>query len=238
MFFAEGFDRNFSLQATPDGPDKIVYDGLRYPFRLRPRMTRNWTTGSLHMNIEIGSTYRLVSTDDPRSYIEEGFHSSLDSRLWQSVGRFQFGFNFHFKHKDRSVDSAFTLIVSSKSTDIIEEPVFAYVLNEHWKPLLYLSYNYKSASEIFDIDSYRRDIYAYLIELEFKPGGNFIWHFANQRQFYYRNDDTRFQEMRYNIGIEYRFKNIWFYLVEAMEGDFPTPKYMHNHTYVQMMLVF
>jgi hypothetical protein len=81
-------------------------------------------------------------------------------------------------------------------------------------------------------------VFAYLVDVEFSPGGNFIWHFGTQREFYSNNQGREFRDRRINLGVEYRYKNIWFYLVEAMEGDFPTPKYLHNHTYVHLMLKF
>ena len=86
--------------------------------------------------------------------------------------------------------------------------------------------------------NYQRDVYAYMIDLEFRPGGNFIWHAGMQREFYCNNQGWEYTERRLLIGFEYRYKNVWFYFVEAMEGDFPTPKWMHNHTYIQLMVKF
>ena len=124
--------------------------------------------------------------------------------------------------------------------------VIPYKLTEKWIPNLYFTYNYKTDDNSIHISSsledslfyYKRDVYAYLIDVEFHPDGNFIWHFGMQRQFYYNNQGEEFTDRRLLLGFEYRYKNIWFYFVEAMEGDFPTPKWLHNHTYVQLMLKF
>jgi hypothetical protein len=124
--------------------------------------------------------------------------------------------------------------------------MIGYRLSDVWQPHLYLSYNYKSEDDAVyyhgtmpdSIVHYNRDVYAYLIDVEFHPGGRFVWHFGMQRQFYFNNQDNEFTDRRLLLGLEYRYKNIWFYFVEAMEGDFPTKKYLHNHTYVQLMIRF
>lgn len=232
FLFVEDFDRNFSLQATPNGPEKLIYKDLKYPIKMAAIFNRNWRTGKIYFNIELGTRYHLESTDFPFSYAEEGLKKNIYARCWQDMNKLRIGGIVYFKNIEKSIirgDALFREAIN----ELIGEPMVAYRLSEKWLPTLYLTYNLKTED---DTGYYRRDAYAYLIDVEFQPGGNFIWHFGTQRQFYYNNQGSNFKERRINLGLEYRFRNIWFYLVEAMEGDFPTPKYLHNHTYVQLMI--
>lgn len=244
FLIAEDFDRNFSLQATPGGPGKIIYKRFRYPLKFKATFNKIWQTGRLHIAFDLSTNYLLESTDEPASYQEEGLHRFFNSRIWQDINKLRLGCIFDLK---QSIFSQFNSgrAVDENINEIIFEPMISCRISDMWIPHLYLTYNdktddYASSFQMIpdSIYYYRRDVYAYLIDVEFYPGGNFVWHFGTQRQFYYNNQGRTFKERRINLGLEYRFKNIWFYLVEAMEGDFPTPKYLHNHTYLQLMVRF
>ncbi|MEO0216029.1 MAG: hypothetical protein ABIL70_01990 [candidate division WOR-3 bacterium] len=234
FLLVEDFDRNFSLQNTPDGPDKIIYKDLKYPVKFQGKFVKNWQGGRLTIMAKLGTRYRLESTDIPFSYAEEGIKRKFYTRVWQDMGRLRIGWICDLKYQNRSTITGDALF-KERGIEIVTEPMVGYHLNEKLFPLLYLTYNYK---DFDDTIPYWRRGFAYLVDLEFHPGGNFVWHLGTQREFVYnsRNEDIRHR--RINIGLEYRYRNIWFYLVEAMEGDFPTEKYMHNHTYVQLMFRF
>ncbi len=244
---AEDFDRNFSLSRTDDGPDKITY--RMHPIKLTTHLNKYWKTGHLAMKFDISNRYHLQSTEHediwPPYYTEKGRHRYFNTRFWQDINRLRLGGIFDVEQTEffqRDHSQSFY----DDNFEIIAEPMISYRLGDKWIPSLYLTYNYRTQDDSISaystgIDSvfdYNRNIYAYMIDVEFHPGGRFVWHFGVQQQFYFNNQDDDFVDERLLLGLEYRHKNVWFYLVEAMEGDFPTPKYLHNHTYVQLMLLF
>lgn len=230
----ENFDRNFSLQNMETGRAKKIYKNFNYPIKLKTTINKNWRTGRLHLELLLGKKYLLESTDEPPTFREQGYTHSFYIRFYQDINRFRIGLLNTLKYSEKSIND-YSNYFKEKIFDDYPELQFAYRLNEKWVPNLYLNYNYKT---IDDTLFYERNVFAYLVDLEYYPGGNFVWHFGTQRQFYTNNQGRKFKERRIIVGLEYRYKNIWFYLVEAMEGDFPTPKYLHNHTYVQLMLRF
>ena len=243
---ADDFDRNFSLKDVP-GAEKVIYK--HHPIMLRTNFSKYWQTGHLAVKFELSNRYRLQSSDiEPGqglNYLERGQHRYFYTRLWQDIGRVRFGTIFDLRHSTfLQQDTA--SVFDNDQFEITAEPMLSYIISRKWKPALYLSYNYKTQYDSLhtfensedSLLDYDRNVYAYLIDLEFHPGGNFIWHAGMQRQFYYNNQGREFAERRLILGFEYRYKNIWFYFVEAMEGDFPTPKWLHNHTYVQLMVRF
>jgi hypothetical protein len=244
---AKDFDRNFSLQHDEPGPDKIIY--TKFPVKFVGRTVLNWRNGRCETAFDISFLYRLQSTDtvgaEPINYMEKGRHDCGYVRFWQDINRLRIGGLVDFKHELWYQQDTITAL-DRKSIEVILEPMFGYRITDKWFPHLYLSYNHKTLDDsIFafaigydSLFHYDRNVYAYLVDVEFYPGGNFIWHFGTQREFYSNNQGSEFRDRRINIGMEFRYKNVWFYLVEAMEGDFPTPKYLHNHTYVQLMLKF
>ncbi len=247
FIIAEDFDRNFSLQHMYSGEDKIIYK--QHPIKLQTHFNKYWDTGHLSLKFDVSNRYCLQSTEPwdvyPRAYTEEGLHRYFYTRFWQDIDKLRLGTIVDLKQSELyQVDT--TRIYNENIFEIIVEPMISYNLTEKWIPNLYLTYNYKTDDDSIHIFSsledslfhYKRDVYAYLIDVEFHPGGNFIWHFGMQRQFYYNNQGEEFTDRRLLLGFEYRYKNIWFYFIEAMEGDFPTPKWLHNHTYVQLMLKF
>ena len=247
FIIAEDFDRNFSLQHMYPGEDKIIYK--QHPIKLQTHFNKYWDTGHLSLKFDVSNRYCLQSTEPwdvyPRAYTEEGLHRYFYTRFWQDINKLRLGTIVDLKQSELyQVDT--TRIYNENIFEIIVEPMISYKLTEKWIPNLYFTYNYKTDDNSIHISSsledslfyYKRDVYAYLIDVEFHPGGNFIWHFGMQRQFYYNNQGEEFTDRRLLLGFEYRYKNIWFYFIEAMEGDFPTPKWLHNHTYVQLMLKF
>ncbi len=248
LFVAEDFDRNFSLQDMADGPDKLIY--RLHPFKIRSTINQNWNRGHFYMNFTLTNKYDLRSTEPDTAlyhpfYAEQAGKRDLNIRFWQDIERIRLGGIVEFKDS-KYFETDTSRQRTHKKAEIIVEPMVAYRLSSKWKPHLYLTYNYKTeydslryfASNYDSIFDYRRDVFAYMFDIEYKPGGRFVWHFGVQQAFYENNQDRRFRDRRLLLGLEYRFKNIWFYLVEAMEGDFPTPKYMHNHTYLHLMLRF
>ncbi|MGB9720114.1 MAG: hypothetical protein ACPL28_01350 [bacterium] len=230
----ENFDRNFSLQNMEKGRAKVVYKGLQYPVKITITFNKNWATGRFRTELVLGKAYLLESTDEPATYREKGYAHSWYFRFWQDIKNLRIGLLNNLRYSTKSVTDS-TINMKETILEEIPELQFTYRINEKWIPNLYLTYNYKSEDDTL---FYERNVYAYLVDLEFYPGGNFVWHFGTQREFYYNNQSNNFKERRINVGMEYRYKKLWFYLVEAMEGDFPTPKYMHNHTYVQLMIRF
>ena len=180
----------------------------------------------------------------PPYFYEQALHRSLYTRFWQDIGKIRCGMIFdlyasEFYHIDTSyarTDDAFEVIV---------EPMLAYSITDKWRPTFYFTYNYKTEDDSLQmfptgmdsVVNYQRDLYAYLLDVEFHPGGSFVWHFGMQQQFGESNLGRSFNHRRFTLGIEYRYKNIWLYVVEAMEGDFPMPNWLHNRTYVQLMIV-
>jgi hypothetical protein len=247
LVIVEDFDRNYSYKSTPDGPEKITYQ--TFPVKWQVRVNRYWRGGHLACNIELTNRYLLRSTEReftyPPYFHERGLHRAFYTRLWQDIGKIRCGLIFdlyqsEFYHLDTNQthkDDIFEMIL---------EPMFAYNITDKWKPTLYFTYNYKTEDDSVYFFStgtdsavdYQRDIYAYLLNVEFHPRGNFVWHFGIQQQFYQSNQGREADERRFTLGLEYRYKNIWFYIVEAMEGDFPMPNWLHNRTYVQLMMKF
>jgi hypothetical protein len=244
----EDFDRNFSLKDMPEGIDKRTY--RQHPVRLSTILTRNWTTGRWTSRLELTNRYHLQSTepgsDSLPYYTEKGLRRALYTRAWQDIGRFRLGGIVDLKHKEQSVLDMGTNASEERLWELYAEPTLGYRINRQWYSTLYLSYNHKTLDDslhfhetgLDSISLYERDVYAYLIDMTFEPGGRFVWHFGMQRQFYYNNQGKEVADRRLILGFEYRYENVWFYFVEAMEGDFPTPKWLHNHTYVQLMLRF
>ncbi len=245
------FDRNFSLKASPEGPDKYTYSGLAYPIKLITTINRTWTHGRLYFDCDLGAKYKMRST----TLTEEGWNRKANLRVWQYIKRLQLGYLSNLQlseiiqHRNNYAET--TTVYKLNTLEMINESMIAYQINEKWKPVIYLTYDYKNAREdsllLLGQQQYTRNIFAYLVDLEFSPGGRFVWHLGTQRQFYESNytdsgigetNHREFKERRINVGLEYRYNNFWFYLVEAMEGDFPTEKYLHNHTYLQMMMRF
>jgi hypothetical protein len=243
----EDFDRNYSYKNTPDGPDKITYE--TFPVRWQVRLNRYWSSGHLALAGELTNRYWLRSTEHeftyPPYFQERGLHRSLCARFWQDVGKLRAGMIL-----DLHASELYNIDTSRVHTvDIFEtlvEPMLAYCITDKWRPTLYLTYNYKTEDDslllfstgIAETVDYQRDIFAYLIDVEFHPGGSFIWHFGMQQQFYENNKGRDAVERRFTLGLEYRYGNVWFYIVEAMEGDYPMPNWLHNRTYVQLMLTF
>ncbi|MCX7995587.1 MAG: hypothetical protein N3A65_07450 [candidate division WOR-3 bacterium] len=234
FLLVENFDRNFSLQDMTNGRQKVIYKGLNYPIKLKTIINRNWSKGRLRLEIELARKYIMESTDEPSTFREAGYRHTGFFRFWQDAGNFRFGFLNEFKISYLEILDS-TRKIAENIFDGMPELQITYLKNHRWLPNLYLTYNYKTVS---DSVFYKRNVFAYLIDIVYKPGGNFIWHFGTQRNFYQNNQGVKIKERRINVGLEYHYKNLWFYLVEAMEGDFPTPKYLHNHTYVQLMLCF
>ncbi|MEO0137208.1 MAG: hypothetical protein ABIL40_08835 [candidate division WOR-3 bacterium] len=234
FLLVEDFDRNFSLKDMADGPEKIIYKGLNYPIKLKTLINRNWHRGRLRIETELGKKYLRHSTDEPPTFVEEGYQHAGFIRCWQDIGTMRLGFLVELKDFFRKITSPQNEI-AEQIFDLMPELQFTYLENPKLRPNLYLTYNYKIAE---DTILYRRNVFAYLIDLEYQHGTNFTWHLGTQRNFYRNNQGIGIKERRINVGLEYHYKNLWFYLVEAMEGDFPTPKYLHNHTYVQLMLRF
>ncbi len=234
FLLVENFDRNFSLQNMENGKEKIIYRGLQYPIKLKTKLNKNWQTGRFRTEFTLSKSYLLESTDDPITYQEKGYTHTWYLRFWQDINKFRIGLLNNFRYATKSITDS-TDNFKDTIFEVIPEIQFTYRISQKLVPNLYLTYNYKSEEDTL---FYERNVYAYLFDLEFYPEGNFVWHFGTQREFYYNNQNVNLKERRINVGMEYRYKNLWFYLVEAMEGDFPTPKYMHNHTYVQLMLRF
>jgi hypothetical protein len=245
FLIVEDFDRNYSYKNTPAGPDKIIYD--IFPVKWQTRFNKYWHSGHLACSVELTNRYWLRDTDlsfrYPPYFHEQGLHRYFRTRLWQDVGKLRCGFIL-----DLQAEELYHIDTSRAHTeDIFEmliEPMLAYSINDKWKPTFYFTYNNKNEDaslRLFplSVDSvvhYTRDIYAYLLDLVFHPGGSFVWHFGMQQQFYENNLGRSFNDRRFTLGLEYRYKNIWFYIVEAMEGDYPMPHWLHNRTYVQMMV--
>ncbi len=239
FFSVENFDRNFSLQHMPEGRTKTVYKNLEFPMKLTGVMTRNWNTGRLRTEFSLGRKYFLESTDEPVTFREQGYQHYWYLRMFQDINRLRFGIHNVLKYSYKHTDN-FTDFFQEKIFDIYPEMQFAYRINKRWVPNLYLNYNYKCENDtsLYESGFYERNVFAYLLDVEFCPGKNFVWHFGTQREFYRNNQGVNLKDRRINVGLEYRYQKIWFYLVEAMEGDFPTPKYLHNHTYLQLMIRF
>jgi hypothetical protein len=243
----EDFDRNYSYKNFPDGPDKITY--ATFPIKWQGKLNRYWSTGHLALSAELTNRYFLRSTEHeftyPPYFVERGLHRSFYTRFWQDIGRVRAGLI-----SDLYVSELYHIDTSQAHTEdifeILFEPMLAYRITDKWQPALYFTYNYKTEDDslysystwLDSVVDYQRDIYAYLIDIEFHPGGSFVWHFGMQQQFYENNQGRSMDERRFTLGCEYRYKNVWFYIVEAMEGDFPMPHWLHNRTYVQLMITF
>lgn len=247
FFIVEDFDRNFSLMHTPDGPDKVLYE--RFPLKLKSTFNTYWQTGHINVQFEVTNRYHLQSTEHeftyPPAHTEKGLHRFFYTRFWQDIDKFRLGGIVDMKQSEFFQMNT-TRTLEENIFELYAEPMITYRVHEKWISTVYLSYNYKTQDDsVFTLSSgadstfhYDRNVYAYYIDIEFHPGGRFIWHIGTQRQFYYNNQEREFKDRRILLGLEYRYKNIWFYIVEAMEGDFPTQKYLHNHTYVQLMIRF
>jgi hypothetical protein len=213
-----------------------------WPIDWRGTLTKNWTGSRLNLKWEITVPYKLESTDDPVTYRETGSRRYLYGRFWKDFNRFRIGALAEYRYKTlETTDRSYRF--ENTYDEILAEPMAGYRLTDRWMPNLYLTFNMKSNEDTMLVEN---RCFAYYFDLEYRPTpprnpdstGVFVWHFGTQRQFFTDNRDRNFRERRLNLSLEYRYKNIWFNLHEAMEGDFPTPKYLHNHTYLQMMLKF
>ncbi len=244
---AEDFDRNFSLQHVPPTRDKITY--WQHPIKLVAKLNKYWKTGHLALQANVSNRYLLQSNEmdfvDIPYFQEKALHRYFYGRAWQDIGKFRIGGICDLRQAEffcQDTASEF----SNDKYEIVVEPAISFRISDKWIPNLYFTYNYKTHNDLLDsrdsgtdsLFNYQRDVYAYLLDIEFRPGGNFVWHAGIQREFYYNNQGREYTERRLLLGFEYRYKNVWFYFVEAMEGDFPTPKWMHNHTYIQLMVRF
>jgi len=237
---AENFDRNFSLKESGSSHDVRTY--RMWPIDWRGTITKNWPGSRLNLKWELSIPYKLESTDDPLTYRETGTHRSFYGRFWKDFSRIRIGalVDYRYSLTDRT-DTSYHF--RHTYNEILAEPMVGYQVSGHWRPTLYLTFNRKSNRDSAFVEN---NVFAYYIDLEYRPvplrnpdlAGTFIWHFGTQREYYADNRDIKYRERRINLSLEYRFRNLWFNLHEAMEGDFPTPKYLHNHTYVQMMMKF
>jgi hypothetical protein len=247
FFIVEDFDRNYSLKNTPNGPGKVTYQ--RFPLKLKSTFNTYWQTGHITMQFEVTNRYQLQSTEReftyPPHHLEKGLRRYFYSRFWQDFKKLRLGGIVDIKQSEFfKIDT--TRIQNEDIFDLYAEPMITYRLNKKWIPTVCLSYNYKTeddsifvfGSGVDSLTHYSRNVYAYYIDVEFNTGGRFIWHFGTQQQFYSNNQGWDFKDRRFILGLEYRHKNIWFYIIEAMEGDFPIKKNLHNHTYVQLMIRF
>ena len=245
LFIVEDFDRNYSFKDIPDGADKIIYQ--QFPIKSKTILNQYWRTGYCTFSLELTNRYWLRSTEltetYPTYFYERGLKRSFYTRINQDLDAWRFGLICDLAQSERShIDTS--QVHKEDIFEMILEPTVAYRINDQWMPTLYLTYNYKTDNDslvFFNTDEdywvdYQRDIYAYLFDLVYCPRGNFLWHFGMQQQFYHNNqgDDTR--ERRFILGFEYRYNKVWLYVVEAMEGDFPMPHWLHNRTYVQLLL--
>lgn len=243
----EDFDRNYSYKNFPDGPDKITYE--TFPVKWQAKLNRYWTGGHLALAFELTNRYSLQSREReftyPPYFHEQGLHRAFYTRFWQDIGKVRCGLIFDLYGSEiYHIDTS--RVHTEDIFETILEPMLTYNITEKWRPTLYFTYNYKTdddslyqfASGIDSVVNYQRDIYAYLFDVEFHPGGSFVWHFGMQQQFYDNNQGRSANERRFTLGCEYRYKNVWFYIVEAMEGDLPMPHWLHNRTYVQLMITF
>lgn len=243
---AEDFDRNFSLKDVPDGPERVLYQ--QHPVKLLVHLNKYWHDGHMSCKADFSNRYRLGSTEHedihPPYFREKGLHRFFYTRFWQDLGMWRVGAILDVKESQFYQQDQITALDRS-ALEIIVEPMIAFRVSDKWHPHLYLTGNRKTASDSThfygtlsdSVMSYERLVGAYLIDIEFHPGGRFVWHFGTQRQFYWNDQGREFKERRLNLGFEYRWRNLRFYFVEAMEGDFPTPKWLHNHTYVQLMMI-
>jgi hypothetical protein len=198
---------------------------------------------------ELTNRYFLRSTEIeftyPPYFQERALHRSFHTRVWQNIGKVRAGVILDvYASELYQIDTS--RVHTNEIFETLIEPMLAYSITEKWRPTVYFTYNYKTEDDslylfpsgLAETVDYRRDIYAYLIDVEFHPGGSFIWHLGMQQQFYENNQGRDAVERRFTLGLEYRYKNVWFYIVEAMEGDYPMPNWLHNRTYVQLMLTF
>lgn len=245
-FIIEDIDLNASLKKKPSGYDKRTY--RQFPVKIRSHFNKYWETGHFVFKGELTNRYLLQS--DPSGmyspyYQEKGLHRLFYLQFWQDINKLRLGGIFDLKQSEY-YQSDTARIFDTNILEIIAEPMIAYKITEKWIPFLYLVYNYKTENASIHIFSspedslfyYKRDIYAYLIDIEYHFGGNVIWHFGMQQQFYYNNQRIDFKERRFILGFEYHYKNFWVHITEALEGDYPTSGWIHNRTYVQVLLKF
>ena len=242
FIIAEHFDRTFSLKDIPAGPSKRLY--RVFPIKWRTKFTKNWPSGRVHVDFELSDRYRLESTDKPVTYRQKGLHYHVSIRGEQNHQKTYAGLIAMAQYRDTTYtnpSSVFENCWEKSYLEYLVEPGFGYRISDCWRPILYLTYNRK---EIWDsLQMVINNVWAYYLDIEWKTAwhfmpGRIIVHLGTQREFYSDSRDRRFKERRFNVSLEYRYKNLWFNLNEAMEGDFPTPKWMHNHTYVQLMVNF
>lgn len=230
----ENFDRNFSVQSVANGYENRVYDVPRFPVKWWSDLHLSWDRGFLHAGARVGPEYRILSTDPDHNYQEEGSDNTADLRLHHEVGRCLCGYRMTALMRSRDIqDSARTSSVNI--TDLLAEPMLGYGLSEKWELSGYFTYNYKVEE---DTARYERNTWSIMAEAWFRPGGSLSWRFGAQQQYCETTLRDGFWERRLLVGLEYRTPKIWFYLVEALEGDWPIPKTPHNHTYVQVMYRF
>jgi hypothetical protein len=237
---AENFDRNFSLKQSGTGHDVRTY--RMWPIDWRGTITKNWTGSRLNLKWELTVPYKLESTDDPVTFRETGSRRSFYGRFWKDFSRIRIGATADCRYSATDVIDTSYHFRTARS-EILAEPMIGYQITGYWRPTLYLDFNRKSNRDSIFVEN---NVFAYYIDLEYCPtplrnpdsGGVFVWHIGTQRQYYADNRDQEYRERRINLSLEYRYRNLWFNLHEAMEGDFPTPKYLHNHTYLQMNISF
>jgi hypothetical protein len=242
FIIAEHFDHNFSLMNIPSGPTKYVY--RVFPIKWRTTFTKNWPTGRLRLDWELSDRYRLESTDTPVTYRQEGIHYNASVRFGQEFRPLYYGLIAMAQYRDTIYSDPSSVFENCWEKSYMEyfiEPAFGWRVSDRWRPILNLTYNHKENRD--RLPMVINDVWAYFLDVEwrtnwhFLPGRLFV-HLGTQREFYTDNRAWRYKERRLNVSLDYRYKNLWFNLHEAMEGDFPTPKWMHNHTYVQLIVNF
>ncbi len=242
FLIAEHLDRNFSLQHEEDGPDKIVYS--MFPLVWHTELIQNWRTGRLGLAFEVSNTYRLASTDHPASFWEKGRRTMASFSFRQDIRRSRFTawYNMEDRWLIRS-DSTFTGsngFTTAEGFHFIHTG-YGYKINDRWRPTAYLTYNTNRAED--DTAYNKTNVWAYMLDVEYRTPWHFMpgaWivTFGTQQEFYTDTGAREFHERRFNVNLEYRYNKFWFRFMEAMEGDWPMPGNIHNHTYVQMMLTF
>lgn len=240
FFIAEHLDRNFSLQHEEDGPDKIIYK--TFPLVWHTDLTRNWRSGRLGLTLEISNTYDLSATDHPASYQEKGRRAQIDLSLRQDIKRSRLNLWYRAENQWLNrTDSLFAGAFTASESFHFVHAGYGYRLNDRWRPTVYLTYNTVKVED--DTSHLTNRVWAYLLDVEYRTPWRFMpgaWlvTFGVQQEFYHDTNERNFKERRFNLNLEYRYHKIWFRFMEAMEGDWPMPKNLHNHTYLQLLLGF
>ena len=233
FFSVPDFDRNFSLQYTPDSLPSYRYK--RFPLRFSFEIRRRWRSGYLKL---------IIDRTLPSFQVWKGHESIWKDRWRFSVnltswhGRFNLNFTSSYEEKNRRSLLFYAREADCDSINWLEaQPGIGYRFSN--QITIYFSYRIDSKFHATDSFNYHRSGNAQYLDIHYQLSDKYLWHFGYQGEYVRSGELKIVNNHRFIIGLEYIFKKGKFVLWEGIEADRPFRlARFHNHTYLSLIFSF